>query len=200
MLIDAGLNTNCKPVNYVQFGKIGTIYMKEVFNIEKPRVGLINNGTEESKGTEIVKQAYSLLNEADINFIGNIEGKQIPLGDVDVAVCDGFVGNVILKLIEGVGSYITTGIRKVYSKTLFSKFSALIVKEELKRFFKQMDAEEYGGTPILGVNGMVFKCHGSSNSKAIRNAVIKAHSFAQSTVLEKIRNEFRNMGVENVGE
>lgn len=196
MLIDAGLNTNCKPINYLQFGIIGSIYMKEIFNINNPRIGLINNGSEEQKGTEIIKQAYGLLTNANINFIGNIEGRQLPMGDVDVAVCDGFVGNILLKFLEGVGSYIITGIRKVYSKTLFSRFSALIVKEDLRKFFKQMDYEEYGGTPILGVNGMVFKCHGSSNSKAIRNAIIKANSFAKSSVMDKIRDKFKNMEVE----
>jgi len=196
MLIDAGLNTNCKPINYLQFGIIGSIYMREIFKINNPRVGLINNGAEESKGTDVIKQAYQLLSNANINFIGNVEGRQIPLGEVDVAVCDGFVGNVVLKFLEGVGSYIISGIRKIYSKTLFSKFSALIVKEELKKFFKQMDYEEYGGTPILGVNGMVFKCHGSSKAKAIRNAVLKANEFAKSPVMEIIRKEFENMEVE----
>lgn len=198
MLIDAGLNTVCKPINYQQFGIIGSIYMKEIFKIANPRVGLVNNGSEETKGTDTIKQAYTLLSNSKLNFVGNIEGRQIPLGDVDVVVCDGFIGNILLKFLEGVGSYIISGIRKVYSKTLFSKFSALIVKGELKNFFKQMDYEEYGGTPILGVNGMVFKCHGSSNSKAIKNAVLKANIFAKSPVMEIIRDAFKNMEVESI--
>lgn len=198
MLIDAGMNTSCKPINYLQFGIIGSIYMKEIFNIKRPRVGLVNNGAEETKGTEVIKQAHALLSQADINFVGNVEGRQLPLGDVDVAVCDGFVGNVLLKFLEGVGYFFVTGLRKVYSKTIFSKISAIFVKEELRHFFKQMDYEEYGGTPVLGVNGMVFKCHGSSNAKAIKNAVLKAHAFAKSTVIEQIREQFKHMEVGNV--
>lgn len=198
MLIDAGLNTNCKPLNYQQFGIIGSIYMKEIFNIASLRVGIINNGTEETKGTDTVKQAYGLLSNSNLNFIGSIEGKQIPLGEVDVAVCDGFTGNILLKFLEGVGYFFISGLRKVYSKTIFSKMSAIFVKEELRKFFKQMDDEEYGGTPVLGVDGMVFKCHGSSNSKSIKNAVIKAYSFTKSRVIEQIREQFSNVEVGDI--
>lgn len=195
MLIDAGLNTNTKPINYKQFGIIGSIYMKEIFHVESPRVGIINNGTEDTKGTEIVKQAHELLKQCDINFIGNIEGSQIPSGDVDVAVCDGFTGNILLKFLEGMGYFFISGLRKVFSKTIFTKIAAVFLKEELRNFFKQIDYEEYGGTPVLGVDGMVFKCHGSSNSKAVRNAILRAYSFAKSTVIDQIREQFINMEV-----
>ncbi|MDD4493047.1 MAG: phosphate acyltransferase PlsX [Eubacteriales bacterium] len=199
LLIDAGLNTNCKPLNYEQFARIGSIYMKELYNIESPKVGLINVGSENNKGYENIKQAYERLSSANINFIGNIEGRQIPQGDVDVAVCDGFVGNVLLKFLEGVGSFIYEGLSGVYKQNVISKLSAAIIKNPLKKFFKKLDYEEYGGTPILGVNGKVIKCHGSSNQKTIKNAVKAAYKYAKSSVLEHLNREFINRGVESIG-
>ncbi len=199
MLIDAGLNTVCKPINYVQFAKIGSIYMKEAFKIENPKVGLLNVGTEQRKGNEIIKQAYSMLSAADINFIGNIEGSDLPAGNVDVAVCDGFVGNVLLKFLEGVGPFIFTNLNEVYSKNIISKLSYLAVKDKLRRFKKKLDPVEYGATPILGVEGLVFKGHGNSKSKAIKNAIVKACKFARTTVIEQIREEFKNLEVEKLG-
>lgn len=198
MLIDAGLNTNCKPDNLLQFGIIGSIYMKEVFKIENPKVGLINVGQENRKGNEYIKQAFEKLSASNINFIGNVEGRELPEGICDVAVCDGFVGNVLLKFLEGVGSYILSGLKGVYSKNILSKLSAIIVKKELRKFFKGLDYEEYGGTPILGVNGVVFKCHGSSSAKAIKNTIIRACSFARSTVLEQIRAQIKTMEGDNI--
>ncbi|MDO8686432.1 MAG: phosphate acyltransferase PlsX [Clostridiales bacterium] len=199
MIIDAGLNTMCKPVNYQQFAKIGSIYMREMFDVRAPRVGLINVGSEERKGNENIKQAYSRLSGSDINFVGNIEGRHIPDGKVDVAVCDGFVGNVLLKFLEGVGSFIFDGLNRVYSKNLLSKLSALAVRNELRQFKKRLDYEEYGGTPILGVDGTVIKCHGSSNAKTIKNAIIKAYKYAKSSVLEQIRKEFKDFKSLEVG-
>ncbi len=199
MLIDAGLNTVCKPINYYQFGVIGSLYMREIYNIKNPKVGLINVGSEEEKGNETTRQAYIKLANSNLNFVGNIEGREIPEGKVDVAVCDGFVGNVLLKFLEGVGSFIYEGLHKVYSKNLISKIAAFAVRNELKKFRKRLDYEEYGGTPLLGVNGTVIKCHGNSNAKSIKNAVIRAYRFAKSTVVEQIKNEFRVPGVQNVG-
>jgi glycerol-3-phosphate acyltransferase PlsX len=190
LLIDAGLNTNCKPENYEQFARIGSIYMKEMFNIKNPRVGLINIGIEENKGYEIIKHAYELLCNSDINFIGNVEGRQIPQGDIDVAVCDGFIGNVLLKFLEGVGSYLYDGLAGVYRENVLSRLSALLVKRSLKKFIKKLDYEEYGGTPILGIDGTVIKCHGSSNAKTIKNAIIRACKFAKTSILTQIKNEF----------
>lgn len=197
MLLDAGLNVVCKPINYLQFGIIGSIYMKEIFHIENPKVGLINVGAEETKGNETIKQAYAKLANSGINFVGNVEGRQIPMGDVDVAVCDGFIGNVLLKFIEGIGLFIYDGLKNVFYKNIISKFSALVVSKELKAFKKTLDYEEYGGTPILGVNGIVFKCHGSSNAKSVKNAIIKAVQFTRSSVMEQIAREFKGMEVEN---
>lgn len=199
LLIDAGLNTNCKPLNYEQFAVIGSIYMKELYNIESPRIGLINIGSENNKGYESIKQAYERLSTADINFAGNIEGRQIPLGEVDVAVCDGFVGNVLLKFLEGVGSFIYDGLNGVYKQNIFSKLSAMIIKKPLKKFFKRLDYEEYGGTPILGVDGKVLKCHGSSNQKTIKNAVKAAYKYARSSVLDQMNMKFISKGAESYG-
>jgi len=199
VLIDAGLNTSCKPDNYLQFGIIGSIYMKEIMDIKNPRVGLINVGVEEEKGSEITRHAYNKLANSGLNFVGNIEGREIPEGKVDVAVCDGFTGNVLLKFLEGVGSFIFEGLHKVYSKNLISKMAAFIVRNELRNFKRRLDYEEYGGTPILGVNGNVIKCHGSSNAKSIKNAITRACRFAKSSLLEQIKREFGALGVENVG-
>lgn len=199
LLIDAGFNTVCKPVNYLQFGIIGSIYMSEIFNIKNPTVGLINVGTEEKKGNETIKQAYNLLSDSNLNFIGNIEGREILEGEVNVAVCDGFVGNVLLKFLEGVGSFIYDGLRDVYSKNIFSKVAYLMVKGELKKFKKRLDYEEYGGVPVLGINKTVFKCHGSSNIKSIKNTVIQAYNFAKSSIMDQIKKEICCMEVKNVG-
>jgi glycerol-3-phosphate acyltransferase PlsX len=196
MLIDAGLNTNCKPENLLQFGIIGSLYMRNVFGIKNPRVGLVNIGQENRKGSEVIKQAYEKLTASDINFIGNVEGRDIPLGAVDVAVCDGFVGNVLLKFLEGVGFYISKGLKDLYYKNLKSKLSALIIKKDLKKFFHSMDYEEYGGTPVLGVDGAVFKCHGSSSAKSIKNTIVTACNFARSSVIEQIRREFADSAAE----
>ena len=199
LLIDAGFNTVCKPVNYLQFGIIGSIYMREIFNIKNPSVGLINVGSEENKGNETIKQAFNLLSGSELNFIGNIEGREIPEGKINIAVCDGFVGNVILKFIEGIGSFIFDGLRDVYSKNFISKLASLLVKGELKKFKKRLDYEEYGGVPVLGVNGTVFKCHGSSNAKSMKNAVIRAYHFAKSSIVEQIKREICCAEARNVG-
>ncbi|MGI6777741.1 MAG: phosphate acyltransferase PlsX [Acetivibrionales bacterium] len=198
MLIDAGLNTSCRPENLQQFGIIGSIYMKEIFGIQNPRVGLINVGSENRKGSEVLKQAYEKLSISNINFVGNVEGRELPEGAVDVAVCDGFVGNVLLKFLEGVGSYIFSGLKNLFSANLVSKLSSFLVRKELRNFSKGMDYEEYGGTPILGVNGVVFKCHGSSSSKAIKNTITRACSFVRSTVLEQIRTQINSMEGDNI--
>lgn len=195
LLIDVGANTVCKPTNLLQFGIMGSIYMKEMFNVINPKVGLINVGTEDKKGNETLKQAHVLLSQANINYVGNVEGREIPDGMIDVAVCDGFVGNVVLKFLEGVAMFIFDNIKKVYTKNIFTKLSALFVKREFGKFKKALDYTEYGGVPLLGVNGRVMKSHGSSNAKAIKNAVIKAYDYAKSTTMEQIIEEFSNVEV-----
>jgi len=198
VIVDAGANTMCKPVNLLQFGVMGSLYISQVFNVKNPRVGIVNVGAEENKGNDLVKSAYTLLKQADINFIGNIEGRQVLDGDADVLVCDGFVGNVLIKTLEGAAGYLFGSIKDIFNKNLLTKVSALLVKKELKNFKKHMDYTEYGGVPLLGVNGKVIKAHGSSNAKAIKNAVIRAKSYVKSNVLEQIREDFKNMEVEEI--
>lgn len=201
MLIDAGLNTVCKPINYLQFGIIGSIYMSEMFGIKNPKVGLLNIGSEQKKGNEALKQAHAALSASNINFVGNIEGNHFPQGAVHVAVCDGFVGNVLLKFLEGVGLFIFDEVKGMFTTNIFSKVSALLIKAQLRNFKKKLDVEEYGGTPILGVDGIVFKCHGNSRAKTIKNSIIKANNFAKTSFIGQLKEQFKNnVEVENVEE
>jgi len=195
MIIDAGMNTTIKPVNYLQFGIMGTEYMKSMYGIENPRVGLVNVGTEEGKGNEALKTAFKTLSNSKLNFIGNIEGRDLTEGKVDVVVCDGFTGNAMLKVMEGTGNYFLDYLKKMYSKSFSGKLSYMLVKHELKKLKKQLDPEEQGGTPILGVNGIIYKCHGNSKAKAIKNTILKACSSACATVLEQMKNIFACMEV-----
>lgn len=198
LLIDAGLNSSCKPVNYLQFGIFGSIYMKELFNIENPKVGLINMGSEDKKGNEMIKQAFSMLSESSLNFVGNIEGNDVIEGKVDVAVCDGFVGNVLLKFLEGAASFMFGALKEMYTKNVISKLSALAIKKDLKSFKQRLDRDEHGGAPILGINGLVFKSHGSSNTKTIKNVIIKAFKIANTSFLGQLCEQFKNMEVGDV--
>lgn len=195
MIIDAGMNTNCKPVNYIQFAVMGSIYMQQMFNISNPRVGLVNVGVEEEKGNEVLKETLSLLKQCDINFVGNIEGRDIAEGVVDVAVCDGFTGNAMLKMMEGTGKYFFHHIKRIYNSDLFSKISAWLVKAHLKKLKESVDPEIAGGTPILGVNGLIYKCHGNSRSKAIRNTILNACNLTKSIFIDKIQEKYSMMEV-----
>ena len=191
MLVDAGLNTSCKPVNYEQFAQIGSIYMQSVYGIDKPKVGLLNVGTEENKGTEVVKEAYGRLAAlGGINFIGNIEGRGLASGACDVAVCDGFVGNIILKCYESIGSYIYSSIVGVFRKNLKNKLAAAVLKKDIKGFFGKFDYDGYGGTPILGVDGAVFKAHGNASARTMMYAVEHAVAFIRTPTLGLIRGSF----------
>jgi phosphate:acyl-[acyl carrier protein] acyltransferase len=195
MIIDAGMNTQIRPINYVQFGIMGSEYMKRMFGVESPRVGLVNVGTEEEKGNSNLKQAYELLKNSNLNFIGNVEGRDITEGKVDVAVCDGLTGNAMLKVMEGTGRFFMDYLKKIYSMSLASKISFLMIRHELKKLKKQIDPEEVGGTPILGVNGIIYKCHGNSKAKAFKNTILKACSSACVSVIEQIRNIFAKTDV-----
>jgi glycerol-3-phosphate acyltransferase PlsX len=192
LIIDVGANTVCKPENYMQFGVMGSIYMREVLGIENPRVGLINVGTENQKGNEVIKVAYSLLEKSNINFTGNIEGRDIPESVVDVVVCDGFVGNVILKFSEGVAGFFVDSLKNIYKSNFLTKLSFLVIKKKFKKFFNQIDYKEHGGVPLLGIAGKVMKAHGSSDRKAIKSAVLKGTEFARSKAEEVIEEEFKN--------
>jgi len=198
MLIDAGLNSSCKPLNYEQFAQIGSIYMRTMYKIDKPKVGLLNVGTEENKGTEVVREAYGRLSAlGGVNFIGNIEGRDLTDGKCDVAVCDGFVGNLVLKLYESIGSYIFDGIYGIFGKNAFNRLAAAFFKKDVRNFFGKFDYESYGGTPILGVDGPVFKGHGNASAKTVMKAIECAVSFASTSVQKQMRDCFSTAAVED---
>lgn len=193
MLIDAGANTNCKPENLVQFGIMGSIYMKNVLGIESPTVGLMSNGEEEGKGDELTKETFPLLKKAPINFIGNIEGRDVMEGTADVITCDGFVGNVILKTVEGMGHVVSTKVKNIFMKNLFTKLGAIFVMGGLNEFKQSMDYREYGGAPLLGTKRPVIKGHGSSDSKAVFSAIRQAKKFVETNLIEEIVNNINCM-------
>jgi len=189
ILTDAGANADCKPRNLLEFGIMGSLYAQNVLGMNNPRVGLANIGHEEGKGNALVIEAYDLLKEANLNFIGNVEARDIPEGATDIIVCDGFTGNVILKLSEGVVKSFSSMMKKVFMKSPLTKVAALLVKNGLGEMKKNMDYTEYGGAPLLGVKGLVVKAHGSSNAKAFMNAIRYAEKAAASGVVEKIAAE-----------
>lgn len=188
LLVDCGANVDARPSHLVQFAKMGSIYMKNVVGIENPRVAIVNIGAEEEKGNALVKETFPLLKECkDINFIGSIEAREIPHGGADVIVCEAFVGNVILKLFEGVGAVLMGEIKKGLMTTLRSKIGALLVKPALQETLKAFDASEYGGAPLLGLNGLVVKTHGSSTATEVSNSIIQCVTFKQQRINEKIK-------------
>lgn len=191
MLIDCGANVDAKPSQLVQFAKMGSLYMKHVLNITIPRVALVNIGLEEEKGNALTKEVYSLLKECkDIHFTGNIESRDIPEGTADVIVCDAFVGNVILKLYEGLARTLMKEIKMSMTRTKISKIGALLIKDNLKSALKRFDATEYGGAPLLGLNGLVVKCHGNASQKEISNAIAQCVTFAEQDINAKIQEMF----------
>ena len=178
VILDCGANAECTPEFLLQFGLIGSIYAKKCLGIENPRIGLLNIGTEDTKGTPLQKEAYALLKEADdkgiINFVGNTEARDVPLGAVDVVVCDGFAGNVLLKSIEGTAMFMGGMVSRMFKKSILSKLAAALVMKDIKVFKKLLDYREIGGTPFLGIRKPVIKAHGSSDALAFRNAVRQA--------------------------
>lgn len=188
LLIDCGANVDARPSHLVQFAKMGSIYMKHVMGVKNPKVGIVNIGAEEEKGNALVKETFPLLKECrDINFTGSIETREIPHGQADVIVCEAFVGNVILKLYEGVGSVLISKMKKGMMTSLRSKIGALLVKPALKSTMKDFDASEYGGAPLLGLNGLVVKTHGSSTSKEVCNSILQCVTFKEQRINEKIK-------------
>ena len=197
LLVDAGANAECKPRNLVEFGIMGQIYAEKVLGIEKPGIGLVNIGAEEGKGTEVIKQAYKLYEKTTLNFAGNVEARELSKGAVDVIVCDGFVGNIILKLTEGVAMTMMDMLKTQLKKNLLSKIGAALLMPALKSFKKELDYTEYGGGLMLGVNGAVIKAHGSSNAKAVKNAIRQSKSFVEHQVIQSIVQELERIGDEN---
>ena len=192
LLIDCGANVDCKPDYLAQFAVMGSIYMDKVFKVNNPRVAIINNGAEEGKGNDLVKAAAPMVASMPVNYIGNVEGRELTSGDVDVAVCDGFVGNVVLKLMEGFAKTLFSMLKQEFTSSIRAKAGAALLMPSLKNFKKKMDYTEYGGAPLLVVNGAVVKAHGSSNQKAYYHAVRQAYEMVKSGVHEMIKQEIGN--------
>lgn len=186
MLVDGGANIDCRPEMLVQFALMASAYMEKVKGIKKPKVGLINVGAEDTKGRELEIEAYKLLENAPVNFCGNLEARDLPKGDFDVAVSDGFTGNVALKLYEGMGSFFSGELKSIFSGGILSKLSALMVMGKIKKFKKRMDYTEEGGAVLMGISKPVIKAHGSSDAKAFYNAVRQAKNFVDGGVTETI--------------
>lgn len=187
LLIDCGANVDAKPAYLVQFAKMGTVYMKNIMGIENPRVGIVNNGAEEEKGNALVKETFPLLKACpDINFVGSVEARDIPNGDVDVIVCDAFVGNVILKLYEGVGMTLVKMIKDAMMSSTRGKIGGALVKPSMKQVLKKFSTDEYGGAPLLGLKGLVVKSHGSSNAEEVKNSILQCIDFKKQDINRKI--------------
>lgn len=193
MIVDAGMNLQCRPENLLQFGIMGAMWMQGMQGVANPRVGLINVGTEESKGLALTKEAFELLQKSGLNFVGNIEGRDIAGGAVDVAVCDGFTGNAMLKMMEGTGRYFSNHLKAMFGRNLLTRLAALMMLGEIRRFRKSIDPEEIGGTPILGIDGMIWKCHGNSTAKAITNTILKSSTSAAEAMTDRFGEAFKTV-------
>lgn len=192
MLIDGGANVDCRPEMLQQFGIMGSIYMEKVMGIKNPRVGLANVGTEEHKGGEMQHEAFRLLKATDINFIGNIEGRDIPDDAADVVVADGFTGNMILKLYEGVALTLMGKIKGILQKNIKNKLAAAMILPDMKQLKQQIDYNEYGGAPIIGAAKPVFKVHGSAKAKTVKNAIRLTKSYVEGDVVGEISRSIKN--------
>lgn len=194
MLADAGANTNCKPINLIQFAQMATIYLKNTYNIENPKIGLLNIGTEPTKGNDLVKETYNLLTENQekygINFVGNVEGRDAFTGEIDAVITDGFTGNVFLKTVEGIGKLVKTTLSENLKANLLTKIAALPALPSIKKFAKTMDYKEYGGALFLGVKKPVIKAHGSSDEKLFYYTIKQAENFVKSRSVEMMIEEF----------
>jgi glycerol-3-phosphate acyltransferase PlsX len=188
-LLDVGANVDCKPENLAQFAVMGDIYVRSMFGTRKPRVGLLSIGEEETKGNELTREAFELLKQLPLNFIGNVEGRDLYSGVVDVIVADGFVGNVALKTSEGVANLVRAVLKESLRATITSQVGALLSRSAFADFKKRLDHTEYGGAPLLGVNGVCFITHGSSNANAIKNALRVAAEFADHRINDVIAKE-----------
>ncbi len=188
LLIDCGANVDAKPSNLVQFAKMGSIYMKNIMGIENPRVGIVNIGAEEEKGNALVKETFPLLKAChDINFVGSVEAREIPYGAVDVIVCDAFVGNVILKLYEGVGGAFVKVIKNSMMESTRGKLGGVLVKPGMKKVMQKFSSSEYGGAPLLGLKGLVVKSHGNSTAVEVKASILQCIEFKKNDINMKIR-------------
>ena len=190
LLLDCGANVDAKPSQLLQFARMGSIYMESVIGVKNPRVGLVNIGVEEEKGNALTREAYPLLKSCpDINFVGNIEARDVPVGLADVLVCEAFAGNIVLKTMEGVSSELITKIKAGMMSSLRSKIGGFLVKPALKSTLKDFSTAEYGGAPLLGLNGLVVKTHGSSKAVEIKNSILQCIAFKEQNINEKIKEQ-----------
>jgi len=200
-LIDAGSNTNCKPINLLQFAQMSSIYLKNTFGIENPRIGLLNIGTEETKGNELTKESYKLLKEKseelNINFIGNVEGRDAFSGEIDAIVTDGFTGNIFLKAVEGLGKFVKRSLKDSMKKNILSILASIPSLPAMKRFAKTVDYKEYGGALFLGVKKPVVKAHGSSDEKLFEFTIKQAEQFVENKAVDKMIEEFQKINKTN---
>lgn len=188
VILDIGANVDNKPEHLVGFAIMGSVYAEQVLNKARPSVALLNNGTEEEKGNELTKATYPLLRQAPINFVGHVEARDVPSGDYDVVVCDGFVGNVVLKLYEGVASAVFHMIREAFQSSLLAKIGGMLARPALRAMRRRLDHEEIGGVPLLGLKAPVVKCHGSSNAKGIRGGMRVLRGLVEGRAVERIAN------------
>jgi len=193
LMIDVGSNVDCKPLHLMQFGLMGSIFMTHIMNINKPRVGLLNIGEEESKGNEVIQEAYRLLSNSSLNFIGNIEGRGVMRGEADVIVCDGFIGNIVLKFGESLARMIALTLKRKIGGNIAGNIGAYLIRPKFRKLLKIFDYQEYGGAPLLGVKGNCIICHGRSNNRAIRNAVEEACKMIQEKVSYQIETQIKKM-------
>ncbi len=200
LLVDAGANAECKPNNLLEFGIMGNIYMEKVLGRKNPRVGLVNLGAEAAKGSTLTKAAYDLLEHSDMNFIGNVEARDVPKGACDVIVADGFTGNVILKLTEGLAWNILKLIKSKFTDGAKAKLGAALLLDKMKELKKEFDYSEYGGAPILGVKGPIVKMHGSSSANAVKNTILKGIPFVEGNVVDTIQNSVLEIEEITLGE
>ncbi len=188
LLVDAGANSECKPNNLLEFGIMGNIYMEKVIGRKNPKVGLVNIGAEAAKGSTLTKAAYSLLEQSDMNFTGNVEARDVPMGACDVIITDGFTGNVLLKLTEGMALNMLKTLKKRFTDGAKAKLGAALLIDKIRGLKQEFDYSEYGGAPILGVKGPIVKMHGSSNANAVKNTIIKGIPYAEEKVVDIIQN------------
>ncbi len=188
LLVDAGANADCKPNNLLEFGVMGSIYMEKVIGRDNPRVGLVNIGTEAAKGSTLTKAAFDLLEQSHLNFLGNVEAREVPKGACDVIVTDGFTGNVLLKLTEGLAWNILQVIKKKFTDGAKAKLGAALLMNKMKELKSEFDYSEYGGAPILGIRGPIVKMHGSSSANAVKNTILKGIPYVSENVVDTIQN------------
>ena len=190
LLVDCGANVDARPSHLVQFAKMGSVYMEHIMGVKNPKVGIVNIGAEEEKGNALVKETFPLLkNCPEINFIGSVEARDIPAGVADVVVCEAFVGNVVLKMYEGVAGSLIKKVKEGMVSTFRSKIGALLVKPALKKTLKSFSTDQYGGAPMLGLTGLVVKAHGSSNAIEIKNSILQCIAFKEQKINEKIKEK-----------